>query len=170
MMVDGVPYRTIWVADDGWSVEIIDQTRLPFEFAKMRLRALDDVLVAIRTMQVRGAPLIGVTAAYGICLQTRVDPTDAALDAASEALLATRPTAVNLRWALSEMRAALSSVSPGDRQAAAYARAAALADEDAALCRSIGENGLPLLEKALGCARERGRDVLQVVDDAPRFE
>ena len=163
MKVDGVPHRTIWVAEDGWGVEIIDQTRLPFEFATARLTALDEVLTAIRTMQVRGAPLIGVTAAYGICLQTRVDPSDAGLSAASEALLGTRPTAVNLRWALSEMRAALRSVSPVERPEVAYARAAALADEDAALCRSIGENGLPLLEKAFGSARESGRDVLQVL-------
>jgi len=163
MKVDGVPHRTIWVADDGAGVEIIDQTRLPFEFEKVRLNALEDVLEAIRTMQVRGAPLIGVAAAYGICLQARVDPSDAALEAASTALLGTRPTAVNLRWALAEMRAALMNVEPSEREEAAYARAAALADEDVAFCRSIGDNGLPLLEKAFGVAQEKGRDALQVM-------
>ena len=88
MKVGGVPHRTIELAKDGWSVEVIDQTRLPFVFEKVRLTALENVLAAISTMQVRGAPLIGVTAAYGICLQVRVDPSDAALEAAAAALLA----------------------------------------------------------------------------------
>jgi len=144
--VGGVAYRTIWVAEDGRSVEIIDQTRLPHEFVTLRLRSLDAAARAIRSMQVRGAPLIGVTAAYGVCLALRDDPSDAALEAACAALLATRPTAVNLRWALDEMRAILRDAPPAEREARAYARAAQLADEDVALCRAIGECGAPLIE------------------------
>ena len=104
MKVDGRHYRTIWLADDGWSVEIIDQTRLPHDFAAMRLTTLAEAAEAIRAMRVRGAPLIGATAAYGLCLALRADPSDEALDRARESLHATRPTAVNLRWALDDMR------------------------------------------------------------------
>ena len=100
MRVGGVAYRTIRVAEDGFTVEIIDQTRLPARVRVVALRTLDDAARAIRTMQVRGAPLIGVAAAYGVCLALRADPSDAALERACAALLATRPTAVNLRWAL----------------------------------------------------------------------
>ena len=155
MRVGGVAHRTIWVAEDDRSVEIIDQTRLPHEFVTLRLRSLDDAARAIRSMQVRGAPLIGVTAAYGVCLALCDDPSDTALEAACAALLATRPTAVNLRWALDEMRAILRDAPRAEREARAYARAAELADEDVALCRAIGEHGAPLIE-AIG--RSRGGD------------
>jgi methylthioribose-1-phosphate isomerase len=157
--VDGVPYRTIWVAEDGHTVEILDQTRLPHEFRVLALRTLEDALRAIRTMQVRGAPLIGVTAAYGLCLALRGDASDAALERAGSALLATRPTAVNLRWALAQMRAALAGVAPAERVASAYRAAAALADEDVALCRAIGEHGAALL----AAAKRRSGAVLQLL-------
>jgi len=114
------------VATDGESVEIIDQTALPHAFVTRRLETLADAVTAIATMQVRGAPLIGATAAYGVCLKLREDPSDAAVAAACDALLATRPTAVNLAWALSEMRRALAGVPPHERVAAGYARAAEL--------------------------------------------
>jgi methylthioribose-1-phosphate isomerase len=146
--VGGVLHRTVSVAADGFTVEIIDQTRLPHAFAVVALRSLEDAAHAIRSMQVRGAPLIGVTAAYGVCLALRADPSDASLERACAALLATRPTAVNLRWALDLMRAALEGVATADRVAAAYQRAAALADEDVALCRAIGEHGVVLLTEA----------------------
>jgi methylthioribose-1-phosphate isomerase len=146
--VDGVPHRTIWLADDGWSVEVIDQTRLPHEFVTRSLSTLDDAVAAIATMQVRGAPLVGATAAYGVCLQVRRDPGDAAVDAACEALFATRPTAVNLAWALGEMRAALRGVAESERAAAAYRKAAAICDDDVATCRAIGEHGVKLIEAA----------------------
>jgi len=113
--VGGVAYRTIWVAEDGRSVEIIDQTRLPHAFVTLPLRSLDDAARAIRSMQVRGAPLIGVTAAYGVCLALRDDPSDAALEAACAALLATRPTAVNLRWALERVRDRVALLPPAER-------------------------------------------------------
>ncbi len=161
MKVRGVPQRTIQVADDGVAVEIIDQTLLPFAVERRRLESLEDAAEAIRSMRVRGAPLIGVTAAYGLCLELRRDPTDGAVAAAVKTLLETRPTAVNLRWALDEMRRALRPVSLGERVAAGYARAAALADEDVATCRAIGEHGLVLLERAWEARGRRERlDVL----------
>jgi methylthioribose-1-phosphate isomerase len=159
MLIDGVPYRTIRVAEDGHTVEILDQTQLPHAFRLVALRTLDDALRAIRTMQVRGAPLIGVTAAYGLCLALRADPSDAGLARACDALLATRPTAVNLRWALGQMRAALAAVAPAARATSAYGVAAALADEDVALCRAIGEHGLELLADA----KRRSGSTLQVL-------
>ncbi len=154
MKVDGVPYRTIWVAADGWSVEIIDQTRLPHAFVIARLQTLDDAAHAIRTMQVRGAPLIGATAAYGLCLAVRADSSDAAVDRAYDTLLATRPTAINLRWALDEMRAALRNRPRTERVAAAYAHAAELCDADVETCRRIGEHGLGVLRET--AARKGG--------------
>ena len=103
MRVDGKPYRTIWLADDGWSVEIIDQTRLPHDFATTRLTTLEEAAHAIRAMLVRGAPLIGATAAYGMALALRRDPDD--IGHAYDVLCWRRvPTAINLRWALDRMR------------------------------------------------------------------
>src|SRR5881396_3602886 len=134
MRVDGVPYRTIRVAEDGFTVEIVDQTQLPHAFRVVKLATLDDALCAIRTMQVRGAPLIGVAAAYGVCLALREDPSDAMLARARETLLQTRPTAVNLRWALDRMQAGLGSLPAADRMSAAYALAAELANADVAIC------------------------------------
>jgi len=157
--VGGVPHRTIQVAADGFTVEIIDQNLLPHSFAAVALRSLEDAARAIRSMQVRGAPLIGVTAAYGVCLALRADPSDASVERAYAALLATRPTAVNLRWALDEMRVALAGVAPSERVAAAYRRAAALADEDVTLCRAIAEHGAVLLTEV----RPRDGATLQVL-------
>ena len=148
MKVDGVPHRTIWLDADGWSVRIIDQTRLPHEFRVLQLASLDEAAHAIRSMQVRGAPLIGAAAAYGVALAMQDDPSDAALERALTTLLATRPTAVNLRWALDDMRAALAPLGANARTAAAYGRAAAICDEDVAINRRIGEHGLPLLQAA----------------------
>ncbi len=145
MKIDGVPYRTIRVADDGWSVEVIDQTKLPHEFALLRLATPEDCARAIRDMNVRGAPLIGATAAYGIALALRADPSDAALDAACALLGATRPTAVNLKWAIDEMRAAVRPVGANARAEAAYVRAGLLCDEDVETCRMIGVHGLALI-------------------------
>jgi methylthioribose-1-phosphate isomerase len=146
--VDGTPFRTIWLAGDGETVEIIDQTRLPHRFVTVRLETLEDAAHAIRAMLVRGAPLIGATAAYGVAMAMRDDPSDEALAAARASLAATRPTAVNLRWALDDMAAHLAKLSPGARAEAAYARAAAICDEDVAICRAIGEHGLGLIRAA----------------------
>ena len=107
MNIGGKAYRTIWVAADGWSVEIIDQTKLPHALHVVALRTLEDTARAIKTMQVRGAPLIGATAAYGVCLALRQDSSETALAHALALIAEQRPTAVNLRWALAEMRAAV---------------------------------------------------------------
>jgi methylthioribose-1-phosphate isomerase len=156
MKVDGVAQRTIRVADDGAAVEIIDQTCLPFEFTIRRLTRLAHALEAIRKMQVRGAPLIGVAAAYGLCLALREDASDATLEAARAALLGTRPTGVNLRWALDEMCLALRDVPPPRRVAAAYAKAAALADADVATCRAIGDHGVGLIQRVFEARQKQG--------------
>lgn len=148
MNVNGVPYRTIWLAKDGWAVEIIDQTRLPHEFVTVRLETLNDAVTAIRDMWVRGAPLIGATAAYGVALAMRTDASDAGFQTACDLLYAARPTAVNLRWALDEMRAVLLGVDPARREARAYERAAEICDEDMDICSSIGENGKSLIAEA----------------------
>ena len=145
MNVDGTPYRTIWLAEDGWAVMIIDQTRLPFEFVTRRLETVSDAATAIADMWVRGAPLIGATAAYGMALAMHGDASDAGLKKAYDDLMATRPTAVNLRWALNEMRVLLAPLSAEQRAEAAYKRAAEIADEDVAICSAIGDNGMPLI-------------------------
>jgi methylthioribose-1-phosphate isomerase len=141
MNIGGRAYRTIWVGDDTQSVEIIDQTRLPHEVAVARLTSLEDTARAILTMQVRGAPLIGAAAAYGLCLALRRDASDAALDAAITLLARQRPTAVNLRWALSQVADAVRPLAPQARAAAAYRIAAEICDADVAANRAIGEHG-----------------------------
>ena len=161
MKVNGVPYRTIWLADDGWVVEIIDQTRLPHAFVTARLETMEDAAHAVFDMLVRGAPLIGATAAYGICLAVNRDPSDASLWSAYQTLIHTRPTAVNLRWALDEMMATVGQLPPERRAEAAYRRAAEICDEDAAICEAIGDHGLPLIESAWEKKGRSGRvDVL----------
>jgi len=145
MKIDGEHHRSVWVDGDGWTVRIFDQTKLPWALDVLRLADEDGVAHAIRSMQVRGAPLIGAVAAYGVALALRRDPSTANLDACVERLGRTRPTAVNLAWALGRMRAALHNLAPSDRVAAAYVEAAAIADDDAETCRRIGAHGLPLL-------------------------
>jgi methylthioribose-1-phosphate isomerase len=140
-------YRTIWLNDDGVSVDIIDQRWLPHEFRIETVSTVEGIATAIRDMWVRGAPLIGVTAAYGMAIQMRADPSDAALDAAWEQLHETRPTAINLRWALDEMRRVLRPLPEGERAEAAYRRAAEIADEDIELNRGIGRNGLEIIRR-----------------------
>ena len=147
MKIGGRHYRTIWLNTDGWSVEIIDQTKLPHRFETVTLRTCEDAARAILTMQVRGAPLIGITAAYGLCLALREDASDEAMDRAIEHLASQRPTAINLRWALDQVRAAVRNLPREQRVEAAYKRTAELADEDVETCRRIGVNGLELLKE-----------------------
>lgn len=147
MKISGRHYRTIRPLKDG-RVEIIDQTRLPHRFETTTLARLEDAAHAIRAMMVRGAPLIGVTAAYGVALAMREDASDAALDRACNLLASTRPTAVNLHWALARMRDLLHNRLPGERAALAWEEAAVLCEEDVAICRSIGEHGLSVLREA----------------------
>jgi methylthioribose-1-phosphate isomerase len=146
MKVDGKPMRTIWLEPDGWSVGVIDQTALPHRFVTVRLTTLDDVAHAIRAMVIRGAPLIGATAAYGVCLALRADASDEALERAYATLLATRPTAINLKWALDEMVVVVRNRPRGERAAAAYQRAGEIAEEDVAINTAMGRHGLPLIE------------------------
>jgi methylthioribose-1-phosphate isomerase len=149
MKVEGTHYRSIWTEGPDNTVRIIDQTLLPHRFEVRTLATLEDAAEAIRTMRVRGAPLIGATAAYGVCLAIREDASDENLERAYEVLLATRPTAINLKWALDEMMAVVRNQPRGARLEAAYARAARICDEDVETCRHIGEHGLGLIEQAL---------------------
>jgi methylthioribose-1-phosphate isomerase len=148
MNVDGKPMRTIWLETDGRSVGVIDQTQLPHRLVIARLTSLDDMAHAIRAMVVRGAPLIGAAAAFGVSLALAADSSDSALDHACATLAATRPTAVNLRWALDEMAAAVRQCPRAERVAAAYARAQAIADEDVAINAALGRHGVALIEAA----------------------
>src|SRR6516162_4891714 len=144
MKVDGKHFRSVWLEPDGWSVGAIDQRRLPHEFVIAKLTDCAAAADAIRSMLVRGAPLIGATAAFGMALAMREDASDAAIDRAHKTLVATRPTAINLKWALDEMRAVLRPLAPGARAAAAYARADAIAEEDVVINQGIAQNGLGL--------------------------
>ena len=158
MNVNGRHYRTIWVNQNGWAVDIIDQTKFPHVFETVTLNTVDDAAVAIKDMLVRGAPLIGVTAAYGVALAMRHDVSDAALDKAYASLIETRPTAINLKWALDEMTATLKPLPPEQRVTIAYARAAEIADEDVEINKSIGRNGLDII-KAIAAKKKPGETI-----------
>lgn len=158
MRIAGRPYRTIWLGPDGWSVEVIDQTKLPHRFEIVSLRTADDAARAIKSMQVRGAPLIGAAAAYGMALAMRADPSDVSLAGNLAHLNAQRPTAVNLRWALEEMRKLLAPLPPQERASAAYAKAAQICDDDVETCRRIGAHGVPLIE-AVAARKKPGEPV-----------
>jgi methylthioribose-1-phosphate isomerase len=154
MKVNGTPTRAIWRVAAQPVVEIIDQTALPHQFRTLRLASLEDAAHAIRSMQVRGAPLIGATAAYGVALAMQRQADDAALSAAVATLGATRPTAVNLHWALARIDAHLRSLAPAARGESAWREAEAIADEDVAQNRAIGQHGLELFKSLAG---KRGR-------------
>jgi methylthioribose-1-phosphate isomerase len=164
MNIDGRPWRTIWQEAGGRSVGVIDQTLLPHRFETRSLTTLDQAAEAIATMVVRGAPLIGVTGAYGLMLALQRDPADAALDAAFAQLNATRPTAINLRWALERVRGRVLPLPLEQRAEAARAEAAAIAEEDVQMCEAIGAHGLELL-RAIAAARpsERQHEPLNVL-------
>jgi methylthioribose-1-phosphate isomerase len=148
MKIDGKPYRTIWPASDGRAVEVIDQTKLPHRFEIATLADLAQTAHAIKAMIVRGAPLIGATGAYGMALALDEDPSDAGLSNAYDTLVVTRPTAINLRWALTRVRAAVAPLPPDVRAEAAWKLAAEICDEDSAICEAIGAQGLKLIEAA----------------------
>ena len=178
MRVDGVWYRSVWVgrADGGptggagvegalggagpaedWAVHIFDQTKLPWEVKILHLAGVGQAAHAIRSMQVRGAPLIGAVAAYGMALAVRADASTAAMERDAALLAATRPTAINLRWAIGRMLTRLRNTPVGDRAHAAFAEAALIADEDVAQCEAIGRHGVELI--ATAAARAPGRAV-----------
>jgi methylthioribose-1-phosphate isomerase len=146
MKVDGRHIRSIWLEPDGHTVSAIDQRRLPHRFVVAQLATCDAAADAIRSMLVRGAPLIGATAAFGMALAMRADSSDAAIDRAYETLVATRPTAINLKWALEEMRSLLRPLPASERTAVAYSRAAEISEEDIAINKGIGQHGLALIE------------------------
>src|SRR5665213_2992383 len=148
MKIDGKPTRTIWVEPDGQSVGIIDQTQLPHRFVTQRLTTLAEAAHAIKSMQVRGAPLIGAAAAYGVWLAMREDASDENLERACQLFAATRPTAINLKWALDEMLGALGNRPRSERAEAALKRANEIAEEDVAINQAIGRHGLKLIEAA----------------------
>ena len=156
MKVDGRPYRTIWPSADGQGVEVIDQTLLPHRFATRSIDDLDAAVHAIASMIVRGAPLIGAAAAYGLALGLRHDPSNAGLERAYGLLLRSRPTAVNLRYALDDVRSVVAGLEPRARFEAAWLRAGEICDEDVQLCQRIGLAGLSLIKDA---HRRLGRPV-----------
>ena len=147
MKIDGMPTRTIRIAADGRTVEVIDQTKLPFAFEILQLRDVEDAADAIERMVVRGAPLIGATAAYGVALAMADDPSTENLNAACDRLIGTRPTAMNLRWAVFEMKSFLERLPVEERKDSAYRRAAEICDEDVEINASIGRNGLGLIQE-----------------------
>lgn len=147
MKVNNTSYRSIWLNENGCSVDIIDQTRLPHEFIIKTLKRMQDAAEAISVMRVRGAPLIGATAAYGMALAMREDTADENLEQASQTLLATRPTAVNLRWALERVREVLSVSPESERVERAYALAAKICDEDVQINHAIGRHALGVIRR-----------------------
>jgi methylthioribose-1-phosphate isomerase len=157
MNINGKAMRTIWVKPDGFPVEIIDQTSLPHALKTVALKTSDDAAYAIQAMLVRGAPLIGVTAAYGVALAMREDASDSNLGDAIELLAAQRPTAVNLRWALDEMRSALAELPTEERPRAAFKQAAKIASDDVEMCRRIGQHGMDIIKSI--AVRKPGRPV-----------
>ncbi len=157
MKVNGKSTRTIWLQSDPENVGIIDQTQLPHRFVTLTLETLADAAHAIAGMQVRGAPLIGATAAYGVWLALREDASDENLERACVTLLATRPTAINLKWALDEMAAAVRNRPRSERATAALARAGEIADEDVANNQALGRHGCKLIEDI--AARKNGKPV-----------
>jgi methylthioribose-1-phosphate isomerase len=138
-------YRIIWLAEDGWRVNVIDQTKLPFSLEVQCLSSYREAARAIHDMIVRGAPLIGATAAYGVALAMREDASDSNLAAARDRLHSTRPTAVNLTWALDQMHGLLAPLSPNERMEAAYIKAADICDSDVDICKAIGMHGLAVI-------------------------
>lgn len=165
MKVAGKHTRTIWLAADAkdgiGAVEVIDQRKLPHAFVTVRLDTLDEAATAISDMWIRGAPLIGATAAYGIALAMRSDPSDSSLAAAYDILLTTRPTAINLKWALEDLRHTLKQVPPERRAQAAYRRAAEICDEDVAICSSIGDHGFGVIKEI--AARKKAGEVTNIL-------
>lgn len=159
MRISGTHYRTIWVTESR-TVRVIDQSRLPFELVTVDLDTVADAARAIKTMVVRGAPLIGATAAYGMALAALTNPSDSSLADAARVLQATRPTAINLAWALTRMRQALKEVEPRARLDVAFREAAAICDADVEQCRSIGVHGLDVIR---GLAKKNGGRRLNIL-------
>jgi methylthioribose-1-phosphate isomerase len=158
MKIAGTHYRSVWpIGEDAFG--IIDQTKLPHEFVTLTLRSAQEAAHAIATMQTRGAPLIGAVAAYGLALAIRADPSDENLSRSHDILVATRPTAINLKWALKRMVDRLRNQKRQQRAAIAWQEAAAIADEDAAMCEAIGRHGVALI-RDLATQKKRKLNIL----------
>ncbi|HEX4095613.1 MAG TPA: S-methyl-5-thioribose-1-phosphate isomerase [Caulobacteraceae bacterium] len=155
MRIDGRDFRTIWLDDSGRDVLVIDQRRLPHRFETLSLTSAGAMAAAIADMTVRGAPLIGASAAYGMALAAAEDASDAGIERAAGMLLQARPTAVNLRWAVERMRRWLLGLPTAERAQAAYAEAALVADQDVAVCEAIGEHGARLIQAAKNPGKDR---------------
>jgi methylthioribose-1-phosphate isomerase len=162
MKVNQTPYRSIWLNEDRWSVDIIDQTYLPHEFVIRSLKNVEEAAEAISTMRVRGAPLIGATAAYGVALAMREQADGDSLAASYAKLIETRPTAINLRWALDRLKTALEPLPPEDRCAMAYGMARDICDEDVETNNAIGDFGLGLI-RGLWEQRRYDTDTLHIL-------
>jgi len=161
MKVGEKSYRSIWLAKDGKNVEIIDQTRLPHEFIIASLATLEDAAHAIKDMLVRGAPLIGATAAYGMCLGLAKGVSDSNIENIGKVLIACRPTAVNLRWAVQRMSGLLMPLAESDRLEAAYTMAGKICEEDVAVNEAIGNHGLKLIQDVWD--RKERKGVVQIL-------
>ncbi|GAN54579.1 S-methyl-5-thioribose-1-phosphate isomerase [Tanticharoenia sakaeratensis] len=156
MKIDGTPYRSVWLdAEDRTCVHIFDQTKLPWSLVRLDLRHQDEVAHAIRTMQVRGAPLIGAVAVYGLVLALTRDPSNESLESNAAMLAATRPTAINLVWAIDRMLRHLRPLPPAARVEAAYMEAATICDEDVATNEAIGQHGLELIREIWSAKQAR---------------
>lgn len=160
MKLNGKHYRSIEVNEDGWSVRIFDQRKMPWDLVEVKLTEMEQAARAISEMWTRGAPMLAMTGAYGFCLAMRKDSSDQMVQHAYDTLLATRPTAVNLRWALDEVKAAVDSLPVEQRVQAAYKRAQEMCDEDVEINRNIGLNGLKLLE---AMSQAKGGEVLNIM-------
>ena len=161
MLVNGRGYRSIWTDTDGVTVNIIDQTRLPHEFVVHSLATVEDAIIAIKDMQVRGAPLIGATAAYGICLGLREQCTQQQLEQISKRLVSCRPTAINLRWAVERLNTLLDKHPPKDWLELAWQEAACLCDEDCKVNEAIGDHGAAIIAQLWQQKQQKGRvDIL----------
>ena len=157
MKIDGTHYRSVWLGRDGWTVHVLDQTKLPWDLQVVALTDVAAVAHAIRSMQVRGAPLIGAVAAYGVALAVRADASSEAMERDAAMLAETRPTAVNLRWAIERMLTRLRNTTQDERVAVAYKEAATIADEDVAQSEAIAQHGQPLIDQARLHRRLAGR-------------
>ncbi|GEP41514.1 S-methyl-5-thioribose-1-phosphate isomerase [Brevifollis gellanilyticus] len=156
MLVSGQSYRTIWMPDDA-TVRIIDQRRLPWSFDLLDLRTVAEVAHAIQDMAVRGAGLIGATAGFGMALAARESTDEAHLARLARSLIETRPTAVNLSWAVNRQLTAIREAGFPNRIRTARAEAQRIADEDAAMCAAIGQHGLAIIQEI--AARKPGQVV-----------
>ncbi len=161
MLVNGQSFRSIWLDTEGVTVNIIDQTRLPHEFVVHSLATVEDAIIAITDMQVRGAPLIGATAAYGICLGLREQCTQNQLEQISRRLVSCRPTAINLQWAVERLNTLLDKHSPKDWLELAYKEAAFLCEEDCEVNEAIGDHGAAIIARLWEEKQQKGRvDIL----------